>query len=157
LDVEEGHFGAAEKPALEARDEFRKAHKNDEQVAATSVLVAALLADGKNDDALKEVSKAAPIAAKSQNLSTRLGFAIAMARADAASQKTGAAKTVLNDAFAKATRFSYLGDQLEARLALEEVESKSTKSPASRARLEQLQKDAKEKGFNLIARKASAR
>jgi serine/threonine protein kinase/tetratricopeptide (TPR) repeat protein/TolB-like protein len=157
LTIEEGHPGAAEKPALEAKDEFQKAHKSDEQIAATSVLVTALLAEGKNDDALREVSKAAPIAAKSQNLSTQLAFAIAAARADAASHQFAAAKSILKEALGKETKSNYLGDQLEARLALEEVELKSPKSPASRARLEQLQKDAKEKGFNLIARKASAR
>lgn len=156
LTIEEGHPGAAEKPALEAQDEFQKSHKSDEQIGATSVLVAAFLADGKDEDALKAVSKAAPIAAKSQNLNTQLAFAIAMARADAASQKFVAAKSVLKEALGKATKSNYQGDQLEARLALEEVEPKSTRSPTSRARLEQLQKDAKEKGFNLIARKASA-
>jgi hypothetical protein len=57
---------------------------------------------------------------------------------------------------AKATRSSYLGDQLECRLVLEEIELKSGKSAASRARLEQLQKEAKEKGFILIGRKAAA-
>ena len=155
LTIEEGHPSAAEEPAREARDEFQKAHKSDEQIRAGSVLVAALLAEEKNNDALREVSKAAPIAAKSQNLSTQLAFAIAMARADAASQKFAAAKNILKEALGKATKSNYLGDQLEARLTLEEVELKSTKSPASRARLGQLQKDAKEKGFNLIARKAS--
>lgn len=157
LTIEEGHPGAAERPALEAQDEFQKSHKSDEQIGAGSVLVAALLAGGKNADALKEVSKAAAIAAKSQNLSMQLAFAIAAARADAASQKFVAAKSILKEALGKATKSNYLGDQLEARLALEEVESKSTKSPAPRAGLEQLQKDAKEKGFNLIAHKASAR
>jgi tetratricopeptide (TPR) repeat protein/TolB-like protein len=156
LDIEEGHPGSAEKSALEARDEFQKAHKTDDQVTATAVLVDALVAEGKNDDALKEVSKAAPIAAKSQNLSVQLAFAIAMARADAASPKIGAAKTIFKEALVKATRSSYLGDQFESRLALEELELKSVKSAGSRARLEQLQKEAKEKGFNLIANKAAA-
>ncbi len=156
LDIEEGHPAAAEKPAREARDDFEKAHKRDDQVTAAAVLVDALVTEGKNDDALKEVSKATPIAAKSQNLSVHLTFALASARADAASQKLVAAKTILKEALAKATRSSYLGDQLEARLVLEEIEMKSGKSAASRARLEQLQKDAKEKGFNVIANKAAA-
>jgi hypothetical protein len=52
-------------------------------------------------------------------------------------------------------RSGYVGYQLECRLALEEIELTSGKSAASRARLERLQKDAKEKGFDLIARKAA--
>ena len=156
LATEEGHPGAAERPAREARDEFQRTHKGDDQIAATAVLAGALLAGGKNDDAFQEVTKTAPMAARSQNLSVQLGFAVAHARSEAASGKIGVATTILKEALAKATRSGYVGDQLECRLALEEIELKSGKSPASRARLERLQKDAKEKGFNLIARKAAA-
>ncbi len=156
LAIEEGHPGAAERPAREARDEFQKVHKSDDQVNAAAVLVRALLAGGKNDDASKEAGGTAPLAAKNQNLSVKLAFDVAMARAQAASRKTGAAETILKGALAKATKSGFVGYQLESRLALEEIELKSGKSAASRARLEQLQKDAKEKGFDLIARKAAA-
>jgi hypothetical protein len=155
LAVEEGHPDAAEGPAREARDEFQKRHKGDLQILATAALVRALLATGKNGDALKEVRNAVPIAAKSQNLSVQLAFAAIRARTESASQQTGPAKTILREALTKATRSGYVGDQLESRLALEEIELKSGKSAASRARLDQLQKDAKEKGFDLIARKAA--
>jgi serine/threonine protein kinase/tetratricopeptide (TPR) repeat protein len=155
LAVEEGHPDAAEGPAREARDEFQKRHKGDGQTLAAAALARALLASGKNGDALKEVGNAVPIAAKSQNLSVQLAFAVIRARAESASQQTGPAKTILREALAKAIRSGYVGDQLESRLALEEIELKSGKSAASRARLDQLQKDAKEKGFDLIARKAA--
>jgi hypothetical protein len=102
-----------------------------------------------------EVAKTAPIAAKSQNLSAQLAFAAARARAQTASKDTSTAKTILKDALAKATRSGYLGYQLECRLALEEIDAKAGKSAASRARLEQLQKDAKDKGFSLLARQAA--
>ncbi len=156
LATEEGHPGAAERPAREARDEFQRTHKGDDQITATAVLAGALLAGGRNDEAFQEVTKTAPLAAKSQNLSVQLAFAVAHARSEAASGKIGAAKTFLKEALAKATRSGYVGDQLECRLALEEIELKSGKSAASRARLEELQKDAKEKGFNLIARKVAS-
>jgi eukaryotic-like serine/threonine-protein kinase len=156
LDIEEGHPGSAERPALEARAEFQRAHKGDDQITATVALVGALLGGGRNDDALKEVAKTAPLAAKSQNLSVQLAFAIAKARAQAASQKNAPAITILNEALTKATRSGYVGYQLECRLALGEIELRSGKSAASHARLEQLQKDAKEKGFELVARKAAA-
>jgi len=155
LAVEEGHPDAAEGPAREARDEFQKRHKGDGQTLAAAALARALLASGKNGDALKEVRNAVPIAAKSQNLSVQLAFAAIRARTESASQQTGPAKTILREALTKATRSGYVGDQLESRLALEEIELKSGKSAASRTRLDQLQKDAKEKGFDLIARKAA--
>jgi len=155
LAIEEGHPDAAEGPAREARDEFQRRHKGDGQIIATAALARALLAAGKNGDAFKEVGNTAPMAAKSQNLSVQLAFAVARARTEAASQQAGAAKTILKEALVKATRSGYVGDQLESRLALEEIELKSGKSAASRARLDQLQKEAKEKGFDLIARKAA--
>ncbi|MGA9905010.1 MAG: protein kinase [Candidatus Sulfotelmatobacter sp.] len=156
LAVEEGHPDAAEVSAREARDEFERSHKRDDQINATVALVGALLAGGKNVEALKEVNKAAAIAAKSQNLSVQLAFAAARARTESASRQTGTAKTLLREALVEATKSGYIGDQLESRLAFEEIELKSGKSAASRARLQQLQKDAKEKGFDLIARKAAA-
>ena len=156
LAIEEGHPGAAERPAREARDEFLRTHKGDDQITATAILASALLAEGRNDDAFQEVTKTAHMAAKSQNLSVQLAFAVALARSETASGKIGVAKTVLKEALAKATRSGYVGDQLACRLALEEIELKTGKSPASRDRFEQLQKDAKGKGFDLIARKAAA-
>ena len=156
LAVEEGHPDAAAGPALEARDAFQKAHKSDDQITATVALVGALLARGKKDEALNEARKTAPIVARSQNLSVQLAFAAARARAEGDSQHTAEAKTLLKEALVRAAKSGYVGDQLESRLVLEEIELKSGKSAASRARLDQLQKEAKEKGFDLIARKAAA-
>jgi hypothetical protein len=156
LAIAEGHPEAAEGSAREARDEFQKTHKTDDQIAATAVLVAALVSQGKNDVCFKELGKAVPIAAKSQNLSVQLAFAVARARAEAASQRIASASKILKDALAKATKSGYVGYQLESRLALEEIELKSGKSAAARARLEQLQEEANEKGFGLIARKAAS-
>jgi len=155
LAVEEGHPGAAERPALEARDEFQRAHKSDDQIIATAALVGALLAGGRNDDAFKEVERAAPVAAKSQNLSVRLAFAATRACTEAASQKLSIAKTIVKEALVKAKKSGYVGDELKFRLISEEIELKSGKSDASRARLGQLQIDAKARGFDLIAGKAA--
>ncbi len=156
LAIEEGHPGTAERPALEARDEFQKARRSDDQIAAAVALVGALLAGGKNDDAMKEVGKTAPIAAKSQNLSVQLAFAVVKARAEASLQKIDEAKRILKEALTKATKSGYVGYQFESRLLFEEIEMKSGKSAAFRARVEQLQKEAREKGFELVSRKAGA-
>lgn len=156
LAIEEGHPDPAEGPAREARDEFQQGRKPDDQITAATILVDALLAGGKHAEALKEVERTRAIAAHSQNLSVQLGFTAAMARAQAVSKETVAAEKVLKAALAKATRSGYIGYQFECRLALEEIELKSGKSPASRAHLEQLQREAHEKGFDLIARKAAA-
>ena len=156
LAVEEGHPDTGETIAREARDTFQKAHNNDDQLTATVILAAALTAAGKSHEALKELDKAAPMTTKSQNLSVHLEFAATEACAKAASHDAGAAKTILKEALVKATRSGYLGYQFEYRLALEQLEIKSGKSPVSSTRVEQLQRESKEKGFDLISRKAAA-
>jgi hypothetical protein len=120
------------------------------------VLATALTADGKNSDALKEIDKVSSIAAKSQNLAVQLAFAIANANAESASHQDAEAKTLLKQASLKATKSAYLGYQFQCRLAMEAIGLKSGKSTESRARLERFQKEATEKGFDLMARKASA-
>lgn len=156
LDTEEGHADAAEKMLREVQSELEKAHKNDDEINATAILVDALVAEGKGVDANKEVSKVANLAAHSQNLSAQLAFGLARARAKESSHDTTGAEAVLKEAAGRAGKWGYLGEELESRLLLEELESKSAKSPASRARLTQLQKEAEGKGFNLIAKKAAS-
>jgi hypothetical protein len=70
-------------------------------------------------------------------------------------EKPSAAVSTVNQVQTKARKAGYLGDELEIRLALEEI-SKSSRSAAARSRREQLERDAKNKGFDLIARKAAA-
>ena len=156
LAIEENRPADAEAPAREGRYEFQRAQKNDDATGSAAVLVRALVAEGKTDEALRELAKAAAMAGKNQNLAVELEFALAKARAEAVSGKIGSAKATLNGAVAKAAKAGYFGDQLQSRLALEEIEPASGKSSASRSRLQQLQKDAKEKGFELIADKAGA-
>jgi tetratricopeptide (TPR) repeat protein len=156
LAIEEGHAADAEASARDGRDGFRRAHKSDDEIASTAVLVRILLAQGKTEDAQREIAAVAPLAAKTQNLAVQLEFALAKARSEAASGKIGRAEETLKQTLAKATRSGYLGYQLEARLALQEVELKAGKSTIVHSRLEQLQRDAKDKGFDLISREAAA-
>ena len=57
---------------------------------------------------------------------------------------------------AEAARFHLAGAELEARLALGEIEVKSGHTASGQARLLALEKDAGAKGFLLVARKAAA-
>src|SRR5262249_48656335 len=149
----EGHPDTALGPTKEVRDWFEKARKNDDQVTATAVLIAAQLAEGKSTEAFKELGKAAAMAARSQNMRVQLDFAIAQARVRAAGHDFGSATAILNKALAKATKSGYLAYEFEIRLALEEVTLKSGRSRPSHGGLERLQQEAKAKGFNLISHK----
>jgi len=56
----------------------------------------------------------------------------------------------------KSNRYRYVGIELEARLRQAELEIQSGKASSGRAHLEQVQNDARSKGFLLMARKASS-
>jgi hypothetical protein len=87
-------------------------------------------------------------------------IAAALARAAAANHsrqdEIALAKRNLEAVLAKAARHGYLGYEFQSRLALGEIEMKSGKTTAGRARLQTLERDAKARGFLLVARKAAA-
>jgi eukaryotic-like serine/threonine-protein kinase len=157
LAVEEGNPADAAAPITSAREEFRKLHDSDLELGASTVLIRALLAQGKTADAVREVSGAAALAAKSQSLAMQIEFAISSARVEAASGKSASAVAHLKTVLAKATKAGFVRYQLECRLAIEDAQAKAGRSPEVQAQLDQLERDARSKGFDLIARKASAR
>jgi len=64
---------------------------------------------------------------------------------------------ILQDTIASAKKFGYVGFQLEAQLALGEVEMASGKVKAGLSLLADVRKEAQLRGFGLIANKAAAR
>lgn len=157
--IEEGHPAQAEALARQAAEEFHRENEPDEEVLSDAALVRSLLVQGKRAEALKALEPATRLTAASQNRAVRLEAAIIAARARAASGKawdiTQAVRS-LKATLAEATKLGFVGYQLEARLALGEIEMKSGSLAAGRARLEALEKEVTAKGFGLIARKAAA-
>jgi hypothetical protein len=153
--VEEGRPADAEKPVRQALDEFHAEKLRDDEVLARAVLARALLAQVKPAEAREQIDLATDLVAKSPMPAVRINYAIAAALVRAATGITADATRSLEATLAEATKYGYLGYQFEARLALAEIEMKSGKTSAGRARLEALQREAAAKGFGLIARKAS--
>lgn len=135
------------------RGDFR-----DNKINADIVLAQALVAQGRNADAYKTLEEAekANGMTKQNNRPRNIRFAIETARLRAALGKIAEAKSSLETALAEAAKYGLGGDQLEARLGLGEIEMKSGQTAVGRARLKALAKDARAKGFLLIARKADA-
>jgi eukaryotic-like serine/threonine-protein kinase len=156
LAIEQGHAEQAAAFLREAGENLRKTKRVDDEVAATCLLVRALLALGDVADARRELEGVAATAGKNQNLGARLDFAIVSALVQAASGKVSLAKRNLKTAIAEATKTSFLSYEFEARLALAEIDLKSPHATETRAQLEQLQREANEKGFDLVARKAAS-
>jgi eukaryotic-like serine/threonine-protein kinase len=155
LAIEEGHPNAAADMLQQARDEFRKEGLGDDEILADILLARISLSQGNMADAEKEVSPIHDLLAKSQDFSVRLRAPVVEAQVEAASGKRDAAARLLQDTIASAKKSGYLGHQLEAQLALGEVEMEARRNSASTALLAQVQREALQNGFRLIARQAA--
>ena len=157
LSIEDGKPADAESVARQVRDEYRKEGHPDDELAADVVLLQALLAQQKWKVAAQELQSIERIAAKSQNIPTRLALQIVKARIQAATGKPDDALRQLAATMRDASNSGFVPAQLEVRLARATIEFQSGNTAAGRADLSALRKDAEEKkGFELISRKALA-
>lgn len=156
LSIEEGHASEAEVAARKCRDQFHQEQQADDELAATAVLVEALVAQGKQAEAAKEVESAEQLAAKSQNKLVSLQFALVSERVALDSDKPESAATRLRQTLAEARKHGYVGIEFDASLALAKLELKSGQVATARTQLTALEKSARSKGFGLIASKAAA-
>jgi hypothetical protein len=140
---------------------FQKQKARDDEIRAWCILARAMLAQDKATDASDAVKHARSLAGKSQNPEVRWRTAIAAARLyvagkDNARNTSGmAAQKELNAIAAKSRELGYRGIELDARLALAEIEMKEGQTAAGRAHLAAIESDAEAKGYHLVARKAA--
>jgi hypothetical protein len=152
--MEEGHAAEAEKSARDALKEFRDGQQADDELTAAAVVLEALLAQGKTEDAKTMVDSEADAASKNQNRPIGLKYSIVTARALALSGKTAEAKSKLETTLSEEKKMGFLAYQFETRLALAEIEIRSGRAEAVRAELASLARQAQARGLGLIARKA---
>jgi len=151
--LESGSAREAEPLARAALEQFKKEQQVSAEISAHDTLAETLLELGKVAESNSEILLAEHLSAKSESRAERLKTEIANARViSKANPEDGARK--LRTAVQEAEQAGLLGRQLEATLALGEVEIKSGKKDAGKARLQALEKDAKGKGFVLIAQRA---
>jgi tetratricopeptide (TPR) repeat protein/TolB-like protein len=154
--LEQGHLAEAETLARAAATELRDEKLGNEEGAAEAVLADALLSQGKLDDARSAIRQATELIRKSENRRDYLYVRIVAARVLAASGKSAEAERSLQAVVTEAEQMHLIDRELEARLGLGEIELTSGKAAAGQKRLTDLGKQAAEKGFGLIARKAAA-
>lgn len=154
LSYEEGRAQEAEDIVRRAREEFHKDGNTDDEIAADARLARILLTEGRPADAQKEIGGEHALLAKSQDFSVQLGASIVAARVQAASGGVDEAIRQLGETIARAEKSGYAGMALEGKLALAEIEIASGKLVAGKARLAAVQRDAKAKGYGLIASQA---
>jgi DNA-binding winged helix-turn-helix (wHTH) protein/tetratricopeptide (TPR) repeat protein/TolB-like protein len=164
LSLEEAHSPAEQEAVVrQALEIFQTQKVRDDETEAWCVLARALLVQGKAADAKDAMQHARSLAAKSQNPEIRWRTAITAARIETAekylvhSAAGIAARKELATIITKSRELGYMGIELEARLALAEIEMKAGQITAGRGHLTAIEADAKAKGYNLIARKAVIR
>jgi tetratricopeptide (TPR) repeat protein len=157
LALEEGRASEGKALAGKALEEIRAAKIPELQISAHAILADALLAQGKLDAARKEIAAGKPLAEKTQQRLVRMQFEIAAAEVQTASKKPAdlqAATTTLNRVIGEAERSGVLATSYEARIVLGKTQVKYGNKEEGKSVLAAVQKDAAEKGFVLMSRKA---
>jgi eukaryotic-like serine/threonine-protein kinase len=156
---EEGRVQDSLTNARRAVELFRAEWLADEEAFAEAATGRALLAAEKPHEALEAVGRSQAHAQVSDNRLLRLSVAIASTRVRAATE----APVVIADASKSletvrldAAKYGFATVGLEARLAQGEIEMRAGSVTAGRARLSALEREARARGFGLIARKAAA-
>lgn len=157
LSIGEDHPEKAEPLAREAREILKKHGYAEAATFANVILAQALLTQGKSSEAGKELDAIASEKAEDENLRLTLGLVKAGVRAASQEpQDQAAALQILKSTQQEATQRGFKEFELEARLSIGELEIQSGKTAAGRAHLAAVEKNAKSKGFVLVAHKAAA-
>ena len=159
LFLDQGRNEEAAGAARRAMNEFERQKASPGVSMAGAIMARALLAQGKLDEAEREIERATTSLGKGQQKETKLFVTITSARVRAASARPAgkiASERTLQWALAEATRTGFMGEELEARLVLGEIEMHSGNLTGGRLHLEELERDAAKKGFGSLARKVAA-
>jgi eukaryotic-like serine/threonine-protein kinase len=156
LSIEDGHAAESETTLRQWKNQFHSERQADDELVASVGLVLALLAQGRQADAQKEIEGSRELAAKCQNLLYRLQYELMFARVLLASEHPELSKPRLQQILREARAHSFAGMELEALLTSAELEKRSGHAALAREQLASLENAARGKGFVLVARKAAA-
>jgi len=158
LSLAEAHWHDAETTARKLVAEATEQKQPGLEARSRIVLAQALLSQNKIPEAVAAVAPVESLVGEIDDADAQLSARIAIARIQGlsgTSDKQLQTMQALQQSFAEALKGGFLEQQMQAGLALGEVEIAAGKSDAGRARLQSLQKQATSKGFLLIARQAS--
>jgi tetratricopeptide (TPR) repeat protein len=150
-----GHLEEAEPLARKALSAVAKGNSPMDQLWALTTLADILLREKKYKEAIPLGTECDAIASKSEDKWALSGYVPAAIRIRAAEGKSGSAIEDGDIHLAEYARAGCVECQFNTRLAIGEVEINFGKATAGRARLSSLEKDARDKGFLLIARQAA--
>jgi len=157
LDVDAGKVKEAEPSVRQVLEVVRRLKSPAGEANARALLARIAVAQGRAAEAKSEAEQARTLAIKSEDRSVRLRLEIACARVfgTLGEKERALAVASLRHAQDDATRAGMLPLLFEARLALAEIEVRSSRAVAQK-HLRQLQNEAKIKGFAWVASRAAA-
>ena len=155
LGIEEGYAPDAETLARSTEQQFRAAQQADDELSASIVLIEALLAQGKQGEATKEMEEAQRLGNRTQSRFLHLQFELISGRVFLASNNLHDSRLLFERVAGDAHRYGYVGLEFADELARAESASKTQDWTQAQMELHALQQSASSKGFGLIARKAS--
>jgi DNA-binding winged helix-turn-helix (wHTH) protein/tetratricopeptide (TPR) repeat protein len=156
LKIENGQPAEVESTLRGWKQRFHQEKETDDELAVSTALSRALLAQGRQGEALAEVESSRALAAGSQNLLVRLQYELASARVLLASDHPQAAGPGLAGVLLHARQHGLVGIELEAMLMQADLEQRSAHKALAQQQLATLERMAHDKGFALIARKAAS-
>ena len=156
LALAQKHPESALKYAGDAATELAAENDPDGEAQARCVLADALLSSDNPGKAQEEIKKALQLTQTSNDRTLKLSAAIIGAKVDARSGKIGAALLSLPAIQAEARNAGLVQTEFEARLALGEIQMRAGQTDAGRSALQSLARDAKSRGFPLVAANALA-
>jgi tetratricopeptide (TPR) repeat protein len=156
LDCDSGKASEAEQLSRTAVEAFRADAYADDESLAESMLSKALLQQGKVDDARSAIAEAFQLSQKSQDVLIRIPVMLNHAYVMAAGNSLGGAEATVQDALTQTRNLGLFRLQLEASLALGEIQMQRKNHDMGRKRLVETEKTAHSRGFELIAQQASA-
>jgi tetratricopeptide (TPR) repeat protein len=156
LAVEEGRAAAGENILRQWKEQFHLEQQADDELLSSIGLSEALLAQGKQVEAEREMEGSRDLAAKCQNLFDRLQYDVASARVLILSDHPENAKGLLERAMRDAREHGFVVVEFEVMLVMADLEKRLGHAVIAREELASLERGAREKGFMLVARKAAA-
>jgi tetratricopeptide (TPR) repeat protein/class 3 adenylate cyclase len=155
--IEKGEASQAEAFVRPALQEFRSKKDSDDEILAGIVLVRALLEQKKFPEAQQEIGPLNPLAAASSQRNLRYGALIVSGRVQSALDRSivAAALSSLQKVAQEAKKAGLPGPELEARLAIGEIELAHGQAARAHSELSAVQKEAAADGFIGIATRAA--
>ena len=140
---------------VQCKEQFHREQQADDELTASIVLIDALLAQGKQGEAQKEMEAAQPLGKESQNRFLRLQFELVSGRVllESGTLPTRQVRCC-RGVNREAQRYGFTGIEFATELALAEFATKTKHGAEAQIEFRALQKSASSKGFGLIARKA---